>query len=418
NLVWTFALFWYSIYNNFDCSYLFDYTYIILVNLAFTSLPVICMGILDQDVDDKVSLAVPQLYKRGIERLEWSQTKFWLYMLDGLYQSIVCFFMSYLAFYKAVPMTENGRDISDRMRMGVFVACFAVIVSDVYVLLNTYRWDWLTVLINAISILLFWAWTGIYTSFTSSGQFYRAASEVFGSASFWALLFLTSVMCLAPRFAIKSVHKIYWPLDVDIIREQIRLGRFKFLDNYVAYVPPSACNRSTKPNNYILNGERNIAINNGGGDDTPHPPPSSSVSSSSFSKPIHEVPKGVHGQGNPTSNHNGNNGQRSTPNSRSPFADPVAPALDSGISFPSVSALSEDEHKPLRTRGPVTAYTTPPTARTPVSNQSRPSLPHCHARSEHGSDGTARTGGYESSLMNVETGATQAQQPHDWTAHQ
>jgi hypothetical protein len=35
------------------------------------------MGIFDQDVDDKVSLAVPQLYMRGIERKEWSQTKFW-----------------------------------------------------------------------------------------------------------------------------------------------------------------------------------------------------------------------------------------------------------------------------------------------------------------------------------------------------
>ena len=48
-----------------------------MYNLAFTSLPIILMGVLDQDVDDKVSLAVPQLYKRGIERLEWTQTKFW-----------------------------------------------------------------------------------------------------------------------------------------------------------------------------------------------------------------------------------------------------------------------------------------------------------------------------------------------------
>lgn len=36
------------------------------------------MGIFDQDVSDRVSLAVPQLYRRGIERKEWSQWKFWL----------------------------------------------------------------------------------------------------------------------------------------------------------------------------------------------------------------------------------------------------------------------------------------------------------------------------------------------------
>lgn len=77
NIVWVFALFWYQIYTNFDGTYLFTYTYIILFNLAFTSLSVILMGILDQDVSDKVSLAVPQLYRRGIERKEWTQVKFW-----------------------------------------------------------------------------------------------------------------------------------------------------------------------------------------------------------------------------------------------------------------------------------------------------------------------------------------------------
>ncbi len=77
NIVWVFALFWASIYNDFDISYIYDYTYILLYNLAFTSLPVILLGVLDQDVDDKISLAVPQLYTRGIERKEWTQLKFW-----------------------------------------------------------------------------------------------------------------------------------------------------------------------------------------------------------------------------------------------------------------------------------------------------------------------------------------------------
>jgi phospholipid-translocating ATPase len=77
NIVWTFTIFWYQIYCNFDQTYLYDYTYILLFNLAFTSVPVIFMGVLDQDVSDKVSLAVPQLYRRGIERKEWTQRKFW-----------------------------------------------------------------------------------------------------------------------------------------------------------------------------------------------------------------------------------------------------------------------------------------------------------------------------------------------------
>ena len=77
NMVWVWSIFWFQTFTNFDISYLFDYTYILLFNLIFTSVPVILMGVLDQDVSAAVSLAVPQLYRRGIERLEWTQTKFW-----------------------------------------------------------------------------------------------------------------------------------------------------------------------------------------------------------------------------------------------------------------------------------------------------------------------------------------------------
>ncbi|KAJ6003235.1 hypothetical protein N7451_005782 [Penicillium sp. IBT 35674x] len=237
NLVWTFALFWYCIYNQFDCSYLFDYTYIVLVNLAFTSLPVIFMGIFDQDVDDRVSLAVPQLYMRGIERKEWSQLKFWVYMADGLYQSVICFFMPYMLYDVANFATDNGRDIADRSRMGILVATCAVLASNIYILMNTYRWDWFTCLINGISCLLIFFWTGIYTSFTASGQFYKGASEVYGAFSFWVILLVTLMIALLPRFSYNAFQKVFFPLDVDIVREQVTMGKYKYLEDVDDFMP-------------------------------------------------------------------------------------------------------------------------------------------------------------------------------------
>jgi len=231
NVVWTFSLFWYSIYDNFDCAYAFNYSYILLYNLAFTSLPVILMGILDQDVSDKVSLAVPQLYRRGIERKEWTEKKFWLYMLDGLYQSVICFFFGYLNFRPATFNSETGRDINDFQRMGVFVACPAVVIVNSYILLNTYRWDWFLLLVTVISSLLIFFWTGVYTSFTAGFTFQGSGAEVYGALSFWCNFFLTVIVALMPRFAIKSFQKIYMPRDVDIVREQIRQGRFDYLKN-------------------------------------------------------------------------------------------------------------------------------------------------------------------------------------------
>ncbi|KAI9657459.1 MAG: hypothetical protein M1821_003141 [Bathelium mastoideum] len=238
NMVWTLGLFWYQIYTNFDCSYPVDYTYILLYNLAFTSIPVILMGILDQDVNDKVSLAVPQLYRRGIERLEWTQTKFWLYMLDGTYQSVICFFMAYLVFYKANFVTFDGRDINDIKRFGAYFATPAVIVVNIYILLNTYRWDWLMVLITTISGLLIFFWTGVYASFTASFTFYETAPQIYAQPSYWAAIFLTIIIALLPRLSLKSFQKIFMPRDIDIVREQVRKGRFDYLKDADVLAPP------------------------------------------------------------------------------------------------------------------------------------------------------------------------------------
>lgn len=148
-------------------------------------------------------------------------------MFDGIYQSLICFFMGYLLFAPATFVTENGQSVN-REAMGVYIACATVVVVNLYVLLNTYRWDWLMLLLVAFSILLIWFWTGVYTSFTSSGiMFYKAGSEVYGTLTFWTLSLLTVTICLLPRFTSKVIQKIYFPYDVDIVREQIRQGRFK-----------------------------------------------------------------------------------------------------------------------------------------------------------------------------------------------
>lgn len=227
NMIWTFSIFWFQIFCNFDMTYIFDYTYILMFNLFFTSVPVILMGVLDQDVSDTVALAAPQLYRRGIERLEWTQTKFWLYMLDGVYQSVMCFFIPYLTVIGSVMITENGLNIEDRVRLGCYIMHPAVLTINLYILINTYRWDWIMLLCVVLSDMFIFFWTGVYTSTTYAGYFYKAAPQLYGEASFWAVFIITPVICIFPRFAIKALQKVYFPYDVDIIREQVQMGMFK-----------------------------------------------------------------------------------------------------------------------------------------------------------------------------------------------
>lgn len=152
-------------------------------------------------------------------------------MLDGTYQSVICFFIPYLTFSPTTFLTVSGQDIHERGRMGLYIGLPAIIIVNTYILLNTYRWDWLILLLVVLSILLAWFWTGVYSAFESSVYFYKAAPQVFGQASFWVVTLLTVIISLLPRFVIKSMQKMYFPYDVDIIREQIRQGKFKHLDD-------------------------------------------------------------------------------------------------------------------------------------------------------------------------------------------
>ncbi|KAI1111858.1 hypothetical protein F5Y14DRAFT_288376 [Nemania sp. NC0429] len=227
NMIWTFTIFWYQVWCNYDITYLFEYTYIILFNLIFTSIPPIVIGVLDQDVSDSVSLAVPQLYRRGIERMEWTQQKFWTYMADGVYQSVITFFIPYLVVSNTPTIAGNGKDVIERYRLGAYIAHPAVITINLYILINTYTWDWVTVLIIALSDLIIFFWSGVYTSSTFAGTFYGTAAQIYSELSFWVVLILTPLICIAPRYASKALQKVFWPYDVDIIREQVTSGKFE-----------------------------------------------------------------------------------------------------------------------------------------------------------------------------------------------
>lgn len=225
NINYTFALFWYSICNDFDGSYLFDYTYLVFYNLAFTSAPVILMGVFDQDVSAEVSMLVPQLYRSGIMQLEFTETKFWIYVVDGVFQSLVSFFFPYFL-YSYSFQTSTGLATDHRFFVGVLVTCISCIASNFYVIMHQYRWDWVSILGVCLSCLVIFGWTGIWTVTTLSSEFYNAGTAMFGMTQFWTCLAIGLLVCLLPRGFYDMVQKLYYPTDCDLVREQVNRGDF------------------------------------------------------------------------------------------------------------------------------------------------------------------------------------------------
>lgn len=226
NVVFTFTMFWYGIFTNFDMSYLYDYTFVMFFNLAFTSIPVILMGILDQDVPDKLSLAVPQLYRRGILQLDFTQLKFWIYMFEGLYQSFISFFFPYWVWSPGRFEHMKGLPVNQRFWIGIPVCTIAVMSCNFFVMVNQYRWDIVSVIINVISSVLVFFWAGVYSASVFSQELYMAAAEVYGTLDFWAVILLGVITCAIPHVSHLMMRMLWHPLDVEIIREQWKMGEF------------------------------------------------------------------------------------------------------------------------------------------------------------------------------------------------
>ncbi|KAJ1305376.1 hypothetical protein OPQ81_000391 [Rhizoctonia solani] len=226
NVIWTFAMFWFCFWNSFDATYLYQYTFILLYNTVFTSLPVIVLGAFDQDINAKASLAFPQLYRRGILGLEYTQTKFWAYMFDGLYQSAVVYFIPYFVWTNPPTLSWTGKGIDSLADFGTTVSVAAIISANLYVGINTRYWTVLTWFVTIGSSAVLIIWIAVYSQFMSS-DFVDEFEILFGSMNFWGCVLLSVCVAITPRFLVKAFTQAYMPLDKDIIREAWVAGDLK-----------------------------------------------------------------------------------------------------------------------------------------------------------------------------------------------
>ncbi|KAH7907450.1 hypothetical protein BJ138DRAFT_1160138 [Hygrophoropsis aurantiaca] len=233
NVIWTFAMFWFLPFCYFDATYLYDYSFILLYNLLFTSLPIIMLGAFDQDLNTKAALAFPQLYIRGIRGLEYTRMRFWIYMLDGLYQSLVVFFIPYFVWTLGIVCSWNGKGIDSLADLGTTVAVAAIIAANSYVGLSTHYWTYITWIIVIASSLVMLLWIVIYSYlppdnfFSSTASFVDEVEVLFSNVIFWATVIFSVLVALGPRFFIKFLSSSYYPLDKEIVREMWVAGDLK-----------------------------------------------------------------------------------------------------------------------------------------------------------------------------------------------
>lgn len=213
------TLFWFQIYCAWSTAQGMDYVYLLLYTAIWTVAPVVGVGIFDRNVSDRVLMEVPELYTRAREGRYFGIPRFLLYMLDGLYQSVVLFFFFFYIYDVTTPRND-GYDVTlYEPSTGMVMA--TVLAANLYVGLDTLAWTWWIVFAVSIGSLILFIFAPIYAAFRPSVIWTYSWGNnyyLYRSLQFWLVGLLTVFLCLLPRLLYEYMRIQIAPTDIDLLR--------------------------------------------------------------------------------------------------------------------------------------------------------------------------------------------------------
>ncbi|KAM4707629.1 phospholipid-transporting ATPase IC-like [Discoglossus pictus] len=222
NFAYTLVHFWYSFFNGFSAKPMYDTAFISLYNLLYSSLPVILVGLLDQDVSDKLSLRFPCLFSPGQKDQLFNPKNFFLNLLYGTITSLIVYFIPYGAFL--LTMGQDGEAPSDYEAFTVTSASALIIIVNFQIGLETSYWTFVNAFSVFGSIAIYFGVmydvhsAGLFLLLPSLGMFTGAAQKTLRQPYIWLTIIVTAAICLLPAVVLKFVLKTIRPSKCDKIQ--------------------------------------------------------------------------------------------------------------------------------------------------------------------------------------------------------
>ena len=218
NVSFVLVAFWFQIYCAFTAQYTYDYMYLLYFNMFFTMLPVLLLGMFDQQVSNEKLQKVPQLYQDGIKQKYYSMKLFLTYSLVAIYQSLVCYFLPQFIFQDVAVMSYGFPE--SKTLIGNVQAFAIILTINCFTAAHMERWNLIFISGMILTGLVFLAFLIVYLLFPFS-DLYGSWGD-FLTAPFWAALVLAFSVASVPTLLFPFVRGWIWPkqpTDIEIIRE-------------------------------------------------------------------------------------------------------------------------------------------------------------------------------------------------------
>ncbi|PPD90927.1 hypothetical protein GOBAR_DD12130 [Gossypium barbadense] len=219
NIAFGFTIFLYEAYTSFSAQPAYNDWYLTLFNVFFSSLPVIAMGVFDQDVSARFCLKFPLLYQEGVQNVLFSWRRIVSWMFNGFYSAIIIFFFCSRALEQQA-FNDEGKIASKDILGGTMYTCIVWVVNLQMALSISYF-----TLIQHIVIwgtIAFWyvfqlAYGALPASFSTDA--YRVFVEALAPApSYWFITLFVVIATLTPYFLYSAIQMRFFPMYHEMIQ--------------------------------------------------------------------------------------------------------------------------------------------------------------------------------------------------------
>ncbi|KAG4190883.1 hypothetical protein ERO13_A07G056800v2 [Gossypium hirsutum] len=212
NIVFGFTLFFYEIYASFSGQAVYNDWFLSFYNVFFTSLPVIALGVFDQDVSSRLCLKFPLLYQEGIQNVLFSWLRIIAWAFNGVLSATVIFFFCIRAVQHQA--FRKGGEVVGLEILGTAMYTCVVWVVNCQMALSVSYFTYIQHLFIWGSIILWYIFLMAYGAMdpSISTTAYKVFIESCAPAGmYWLLTLLVLISSLLPYFIYSAIQVRFFP---------------------------------------------------------------------------------------------------------------------------------------------------------------------------------------------------------------
>eukprot|EP01059_Diplonema_ambulator_P027491 TRINITY_DN4568_c0_g2_i2.p1 TRINITY_DN4568_c0_g2~~TRINITY_DN4568_c0_g2_i2.p1 ORF type:complete len:1224 (+),score=363.47 TRINITY_DN4568_c0_g2_i2:55-3726(+) len=228
NLMLAATQIFYSFLCGFSGQTLFDAWLLAFQNFAFTSLPPLFAGIVEQDVDEDMAENKPELYAELRDGLYFNKRAMCVWFIPAIIHPLVLFLLTYSTQLNDDIGASTGRttDISSH---GTLILACQITTALFKLSMHIRCWNWLQVAGIMASFIMFILFCIIYSSieiFWGDSSYYHSAFYTMNDPKFWLWnLFFGAGLIGAIELPLLYFQKQYFPTTRDLAQKVANVNK-------------------------------------------------------------------------------------------------------------------------------------------------------------------------------------------------